>query len=101
MGAIDFDDCGSGWYGYEFAVALGPPFDMSNFNRRMDWFLETYRDHMDVDPRTLDALECFVVTRRVSMVGWIGSRADNPRLASYLPRYIEFARESARTWLRR
>jgi len=101
MGAIDFDDCGSGWYGYEFAVAVGPPFDMVDFERRLAWFLDSYREHMEVDPRTLESLECFVVTRRISMVGWIGSRADNPRLARLVPRYTTFARDAARAWMRR
>lgn len=101
MGAIDFDDCGEGWYGYEIAVALGPPFDMESFGRRLDFFLETYADHMKIHPRTIDAMECFVVTRRLSMTGWIGTRADNPRLAALAPRYIQLAREAARTWMNR
>ncbi len=101
LGGIDFDDCGPGWFAYEMAVAIGPPFDMESYWQRFAWFRETYEQHLPIDVRTVAAQECFVVTRRLSMVGWIGTRSDNPRLAALAPRYIQLARESAQAWMRR
>ena len=98
--AIDFDDCGAGWYAYEIAVAMASPWDPASFARNLAWFLKTYELETSLDEATVRAVPCFLAVRRLSMVGWIGSRADNPRLASLIPMSIRRARPVIQAYLR-
>ena len=96
---IDFDDAGAGYYGYDLAVAIAPPWDRASIRQATDWLLEGYREIGPIDAATAAAIPCFHAVRRISMVGWIASRADNPRLRAFIPKSIERARASLKDYL--
>jgi Ser/Thr protein kinase RdoA (MazF antagonist) len=70
---IDFDDCGFGWFMYDYATTVSffeehprePEF-------RAAW-LEGYREVAPIDPADEAELDTFVMLRRLMLVTWIGS----------------------------
>jgi Ser/Thr protein kinase RdoA (MazF antagonist) len=102
LAAIDFDDCAEGWFLYDILVAAGAfLFHRDDYRRRMAWFLRAYGEHSPFDEDHLELMEAFLMARRYIHLGWITSRADNPRLAQYVDRSREHTLAVARTYLER
>lgn len=99
---IDFDDCGFGWYVYDILVcAAGFLWGQPGYNEKMSWFLDGYRRVRPFDDADLDMVEPFRVVRHLDMLGWVASRSDNPRLASYLPDMLKRTRKACREYVGR
>ncbi len=99
--AIDFDDCGFGWYCYDIlisaaAVLWGAP----DYDEKMGWFLDGYRRARPFDDEDLAMMEAFRVTRRLDILGWVAKRRDNPSLRALIPKTLKATREACREYLR-
>jgi Ser/Thr protein kinase RdoA (MazF antagonist) len=102
MCAIDFDDCGEGWFLYDMLVAGGALLlEKPSSRRRFHWFLRAYREIMPVEDESLIHMEAFLVARRLSILGWLASRSDNPQLAARVREDIEGTCGVVRTYLDR
>ncbi|MGO2658570.1 phosphotransferase enzyme family protein [Mycetocola reblochoni] len=74
---IDFDDCGFGWYGYDFASALSF-IEHRDYAPRLarDW-VAGYREHAEADDGWLERACALSMLRRLTMLGWtVTHRAD-------------------------
>jgi Ser/Thr protein kinase RdoA (MazF antagonist) len=78
LGVIDFDDCGFGWFVYDFAAAVSflehEPFiaDLA-----AAW-AEGYRGVAPLSPAEEEAIPMFVALRRLLLTAWIASHAETP-----------------------
>jgi Ser/Thr protein kinase RdoA (MazF antagonist) len=73
---IDFDDCGFGWFMYDFAAALSFHEDDS---RAADWrarWLAGYQVVRPLRPADRAILDCMVLLRRMALLAWIGSHRE-------------------------
>jgi Ser/Thr protein kinase RdoA (MazF antagonist) len=92
---IDFDDSGWGFIAYDFCAPLlslqylnelKPDFDYElHRNALFDGYLSL--GHLDGDDFAL--MDTLMLVRKVSMLGWLNSRSDNPRLKAILPKRIK------------
>lgn len=89
---IDFDDCGFGWFLYDFAAAISFMEDHPQVPALRAAWLRGYRSVRDVPEEDAGEISSFVMLRRLALLAWIGSRIDAPEPQLYAP---DFARVSA------
>ena len=71
--AIDFDDCGHGWFMYDFATTISFIEDHPMVPEWRAAWLEGYRSVATLDAEDEAELDTFVMLRRLMLVSWIGS----------------------------
>lgn len=95
LGLIDFDDCGFGFHAYDLTSPLlsvqfhlGPK-GKKRFPQFKKALIEGYATHMPWDKHDEDVLAHLLLARSLTMLGWLNSRSDNPRLRAYLPKAVK------------
>ena len=78
IGVIDFDDCGFGWFAYDFAAAISFIEHEPIVPELQDAWLQGYARHGRLPPGTEAALPALVMLRRLLLTAWITSHADAP-----------------------
>ena len=98
MTVIDFDDCGFGWYVYDFAAATSfmPP---EAIWRLLPHWVAGYREVLPLDAEDEAALPMFVMLRRLQLTGWIASHADAPEPAALGAGFTHETVAMGRRWL--
>lgn len=78
LGVIDFDDCGFGWFAYDFAASI-------SFLEHEPWipelaaaWLEGYAAVAPLPPEAEAILPHMVMLRRMLLTAWIASHAETP-----------------------
>jgi Ser/Thr protein kinase RdoA (MazF antagonist) len=84
---IDFDDCGFGWFGYDFGAAVSFVEDHPDVPAAMEQWVEGYRTVAPLPSEDEAELRTFVLFRRLLLLAWIGSHSD-----------VDVARELAPTY---
>jgi Ser/Thr protein kinase RdoA (MazF antagonist) len=84
---IDFDDCGLGWYLYDFGAAVSFIEDHPDVPAATDQWVQGYRRVAPLPAEDEAELRTFVMFRRLLLLAWIGSHAD-----------VDVARELAPTY---
>lgn len=75
---IDFDDCGFGWYLYDFAAAISFIETAPYIPALQAAWLEGYRTIAPVSAAEEARLSTFVMLRRILLTAWIASHAETP-----------------------
>lgn len=73
---IDFDDCGFGWFMYDFATTVSFLEDHPRVPELRAAWVEGYRSVAPLDPADEAELDTFVMLRRLLLVAWIGSHHE-------------------------
>jgi Ser/Thr protein kinase RdoA (MazF antagonist) len=78
IGVIDFDDCGFGWFLFDFAAAISfIETDPAIPQLKAAW-LEGYRTISSL-PRSAETdLDIFIMLRRLQLTAWIASHPETP-----------------------
>lgn len=80
--AIDFDDCGYGYYIQDLASALSFMEDSPCLEElKMAWF-KGYQQLMPLDKADKDIANCFIALRRIQLLAWITSHKDSDYVKS-------------------
>ena len=74
---IDFDDCGFGWFLYDFATAISFIEDHPQVPKLKEAWLEGYTDLLPLGREEVGEMDSFVMLRRMALLAWIGSRIDS------------------------
>jgi Ser/Thr protein kinase RdoA (MazF antagonist) len=96
---IDFDDCGFGWFMYDFAAAVS---FYEDDRRVADWRTrwlagyETVRPLTRADRAVLDAM---VLLRRMALLAWIGSHHETALARAHAPDFAARTATLAATYL--
>lgn len=77
LAIIDFDDCGFGWYGYDFAASLSFIEHHSTASDFLDAWIKGYTSFRELGGVDLDMLPVFVMVRRLMLTAWLNSRAGS------------------------
>jgi Ser/Thr protein kinase RdoA (MazF antagonist) len=73
---IDFDDCGFGWFAYDFAAAVSFFEDAAEVPALLDAWVAGYRGVRPLAEEQVAAMPVFVAARRLLLTGWVASHRD-------------------------
>ncbi|MCB1756263.1 MAG: phosphotransferase [Gammaproteobacteria bacterium] len=90
---IDFDDCGLGWFLYDFAAGISFMEDHPQVPALKQAWLKGYRKHRAVSDEEEQEIDTFVMLRRMALLAWIGSHAETDLAKQQGP---EFTRGSVK-----
>lgn len=74
---IDFDDCGFGWYFYDFGTAVSFFEDHPSVPEWQDAWVSGYRSRRPLAARDEDMLASFVLLRRLLLLAWMGTHSHS------------------------
>ena len=89
---IDFDDCGIGWFMYDFAAAISFMEDHPQVPALKQSWVEGYQTVRELSAEDIEEIDTFVMLRRLALLAWIGSHIEAPEPQALAP---DFARVSA------
>jgi len=88
-GAIDFDDCGIGFYGYDLAVPLFSFEHLTESDKSKDFsalkeaLFEGYSQHMPLTQHDIEMSPYFLLALKLMIVAWLESLKYNSRLRPF------------------
>jgi Ser/Thr protein kinase RdoA (MazF antagonist) len=86
---IDFDDCGFGWFFYDFGTAVSFIEDDPALPEWQDSWLAGYRSRRTVNAADEDMLASFVLLRRLMLLAWMGTHSHSKESRSKAITYAE------------
>ena len=98
---IDFDDCGTGWFMYDFAAAISFIEDDPAVPALRSAWLEGYRSVRPLDPHDEAEIDTFIMLRRMALLAWIGSHIEAPEPRALAPHFARNTVRLGRDWLLR
>jgi Ser/Thr protein kinase RdoA (MazF antagonist) len=98
---IDFDDCGFGWFLYDFAAAISFMEDHRQVPALKAAWLEGYRSLRPLSQAEAEEIDTFVMLRRMALLAWIGSHIEAPEPQALAPDFARVTADLARDFLRR
>ncbi len=90
---IDFDDCGSGWFLYDFATGVSFMEDHPQVPALRRAWVKGYRSVRPLSEAEEAEIDTFVMLRRMALLAWIGSHIEAPEPQAMAP---HFAANTAR-----
>jgi Ser/Thr protein kinase RdoA (MazF antagonist) len=100
---IDFDDCGWGYWAYDFAVVLGRHVldETSQALAERQSFERGYARHRPLPHDQLAHLKSFAAARSAALTLWVASRArDNPAFRERLPLRLDHTSQHCKLLLK-
>jgi Ser/Thr protein kinase RdoA (MazF antagonist) len=76
LALIDFDDCGLGWFMYDFAAAVSFLETDERLPAFRDAWLRGYTAMRPLESGDIDILGTMILLRRMALLAWIGIHAD-------------------------
>ena len=89
---IDFDDCGMGWFLYDFAAGISFIEDHPGTSMLKSAWVKGYRKIRALSDSEFDEIDTFIMLRRLALLAWVGSHAEAPEARALA---MDFARISA------
>ena len=75
---IDFDDCGFGWYLYDFAASISFMENDPRIPELKQCWLEGYTKVRALETVEIEEIDTMVMLRRLALLAWIGSHIEAP-----------------------
>lgn len=82
LGVIDFDDCGFGWFAYDFAAAVSFFEHDPVIPALQEAWVAGYRSVAPLSAEDEAMLPTFVMLRRLLLTAWVASHAETPTAQS-------------------
>ncbi|GFG53917.1 aminoglycoside phosphotransferase [Mycolicibacterium agri] len=86
---IDFDDCGFGWFFYDFGTAVSFIEDDPALPEWQDSWIAGYRTRGTMTDADEDMLASFVLLRRLMLLAWMGTHSHSKESRSKAITYAE------------
>lgn len=96
---IDFDDCGDGWFMYDFAAAISFIEDDPRIPNCKTAWLRGYRSVRALSTEDEAEIETFVMLRRMALLAWIGSHIEAPEPQALAPGFAATTAWLGQMWL--
>jgi Ser/Thr protein kinase RdoA (MazF antagonist) len=97
--AIDFDDCGWGYYLYDLAPLLLQFKDEPHYLELSDAFLEGYNENHPLPEMYQGYIETFIAARHLLSCWWVAGNLRNPRIRERAPEIIAHRTAELRRFL--
>ena len=98
---IDFDDCGFGWFLYDFAAGISFMEDSPAVPALGEAWVAGYRKVRPLSGADEREIDTFVMLRRMALLAWIGSHSAVPEAAALAPDFARNSADLAETYLAR
>ena len=98
---IDFDDCGRGWFLYDFAAAISFIEDDPRVPGMKEAWIRGYRSVRPLPAQDEAEIDTFVMLRRMALLAWIGSHIEAPEPQELAPGFAATTARLGREWLER
>ncbi|MEX0503114.1 phosphotransferase enzyme family protein [Alphaproteobacteria bacterium LSUCC0719] len=98
---IDFDDCGLGWFMYDFAAGISFMEHHPQVPALRQAWLEGYQDVRPLSDVDKNEIDSFIMLRRLALLAWIGSHSDTDLARSQAPHFATVSARLARDYLDR
>jgi Ser/Thr protein kinase RdoA (MazF antagonist) len=98
---IDFDDCGFGWFLYDFATGISFMEDHPQVAALKASWVDGYRTVRQLSQAEVDEIDTFVMLRRMALLAWIGSHIDAPEPQAMAPHFARVTANLAQDFLDR
>jgi Ser/Thr protein kinase RdoA (MazF antagonist) len=86
---IDFDDCGFGWFFYDFGTAVSFIEDDPALPEWQESWVTGYRTRGELTAADEDMLSSFVLLRRLMLLAWMGTHSHSKESRSKAITYAE------------
>ncbi len=96
---IDFDDCGYGWFMYDFAAAISFMEDDPRVPDCKAAWLRGYESVRPLDEADRAEIDTFVMLRRMALLAWIGSHIEAPEPQELAPGFAATTAKLGQKWL--
>ncbi|WP_240535071.1 phosphotransferase enzyme family protein [Notoacmeibacter marinus] len=96
---IDFDDCGFGWFMYDFAAAISFIEDSPQIPALKEAWLKGYRSVRDLPEADEAEIDTFIMLRRMALLAWIGSHIEAPEPQALAPGFAATTARLGQQWL--
>ena len=96
---IDFDDCGFGWFAYDFAAAVSFFEDSPDVPEHKARWLEAYRAVRAFSSEDEKAINATILLRRMALLAWIGSHSETELAQLHAKNFAHNSAELAETYL--
>jgi Ser/Thr protein kinase RdoA (MazF antagonist) len=96
---IDFDDCGFGWFMYDFAAAISFIEDDPRIPELKAAWLKGYRSVRDLSAENEAEIGTFIMLRRMALLAWIGSHIEAPEPQELAPGFAATTARLGQDWL--
>lgn len=84
---IDFDDCGMGWYLYDFATGVSFMEDSPQVPALREAWVRGYRSVRSLSEDEEKEIDTFIMLRRMALLAWIGSHIEAPEPQAMAPHF--------------
>ncbi len=96
---IDFDDCGLGWFLYDFAAGLSFLEDHPQVPAWKAAWVRGYRSTRPLSPMEEFEIDTFIMLRRMALLAWIGSHIEAPEPQALAPGFAATTARLGQQWL--
>ena len=96
---IDFDDCGFGWFMYDFASAISFIEDSPMVPYFKSAWIKGYRSVRDLSAEDEQEIDTFIMLRRMALLAWIGSHIEAPEPQKLSSGFAETTSRLGEIWL--
>lgn len=97
--AIDFDDCGFGWYLHDLAAALSFHEHHADVPMWLDNWLQGYERVTQLQHDDLLILPTLIMQRRLQLLAWVGSHRGTPTAEGLGREWVEQTLQLCRRYL--
>ena len=96
---IDFDDCGLGWFLYDFAAAISFMEDHPQVPTLKSAWVKGYRKVRELSPSAEQEIDTFVMLRRMALCAWMGSHKEVDIVQELSPVFTQVTVDLAEKYL--
>ena len=96
---IDFDDCGMGWFLYDFAAAVSFFEDDPRIPDLKKSWVRGYRKVRELSQDDEFEIDTFIMLRRFALLAWIGSHIEAPEAQALAPGFAQITADLANKYL--
>ena len=96
---IDFDDCGMGWFLYDFAAAVSFFEDDPRIPDLKKSWVRGYRKVRELSQYDEFEIDTFIMLRRFALLAWIGSHIEAPEAQALAPGFAQITADLANKYL--
>ncbi len=96
---IDFDDCGLGWFMYDFAAGISFMEDHPLVPEMKASWVRGYRNVRPLSDADEHEIDTFIMLRRLALLAWIGSHIEAPEPQEMAPHFARISAELGEIYL--
>ncbi len=97
---IDFDDCGFGWFAYDFAAAISFFEDSDHVPALFDSWLSGYQRVRKFSKKDIAAVDSMVMLRRFALLAWVGSHVETDLASGLAPDFASVSAQLAARYVK-